>query len=180
MPRQNTTNSNHATQTGRISKPSAPRKKHVPAWYERITKPFEYRKEHGADPGPLPEDFDEDLSELEENGDPDENQTKDKEHEEYEDARYPAIKQQREERKQQWVNMHKTQEVRAAYYEAREEEVGKVFSKTSGYPDQPLDLVSAKYDLYSSELVRSWDPKVAGVMKSASLSSTSQGQATTR
>jgi hypothetical protein len=163
-----------APRSSPIPKPSLPRKE-LPAWYEHVSRLVASREleseNYGLSDGPYPEDFDEDISELEsESGfachcasdasdcecDLDERDFTD------EDSVYAEYKEMREERQRELAELRKDQERTIEYHKAREDEVEKAWtelkeSRTQGVEAQKLSLELAHFTIYSSEYVRSWD-----------------------
>lgn len=159
-----------------IPTPSLVREK-LPAWYERVfrlvaSRELESKNDWLSD-GPYPEDFDEDISELESKSesedsfacrcssdasdckcDPNEIDFTD------EDPLYAEYKEMREERKRMLADLRKDQELTVEYHKAREDEVEKVWteaeeSRMEGIEGQELNLKPAHFRIYSSEYIRS-------------------------
>ncbi|EUC26730.1 hypothetical protein COCCADRAFT_10475 [Bipolaris zeicola 26-R-13] len=159
-----------------------PRKK-LPLWYERVYRVVAVREIESegrrSSYGPYPEDFDEDISELESESsgachcasdtsececDLDERDFMD------EDSVYAGsdaewyleYKEMREERKRQLVELRKDHERAIEYHKAREDEVEREWAKlqqnnTRGIQDQRLNLELAHFNIYSSDFARCQD-----------------------
>ncbi|KAH6667237.1 hypothetical protein B0J14DRAFT_603019 [Halenospora varia] len=168
----------YQSQPWRVEKNRRPQKAHrpLPAWYYRIAS-LEYTR--GRDP--YPEDFDEDLSELEESDEPDEKEcecdleAEDKESERSYDGsdadNYYELKETRKERKRELLEQREgyeeEKEARIEYAKEKEEEVNaayKSFKKARRRAKKkdktiPLDSIAGQtFKLFSSDYAKFWNP----------------------